>query len=65
MGGQRWWGVGGDGEHVSMAEAGELWCWWMVAEASSAAKAAMSKGKLEAAGALAKESAYEPVPPAA
>ena len=37
----------------------------MVAEASSAAKAATCEGKLEAAGAVAVESAFEPVAPAA
>ena len=37
----------------------------MVAEASSAAKAATCEGKLGAAGAVAVESAFEPVAPAA
>ena len=37
----------------------------MVAEASSAAKAATCEGKLEAAGAVAVESAFELVAPAA
>ena len=65
MGGRRWWGMGGYGGHMSMAEASELRGWWMVAEASSAANAAMCEGKLEAAGAVAKESALELMPPAA
>ena len=59
------WEMGGNGGRMSMAEAGELWGRWMVARASSAANAAMCEGKPEAAGAAAKESAYEPVPPAA
>ena len=50
---------------MSRAEAGELWGWWMVVEASSAANAAMCEGKFEAAGAVAVESAFELMPPAA